>query len=179
MLAALIIGLICAAFGALLTWLFGAPDRKLARRALEFQTAASQAQLRVAELEAEQNRRDFFDRFTPDTKLHGASPKDQFLRVSAPEQFEISLVEYLNADGAKVASQAVTRSAATSIDIPIERANLTKIRNVGPVVSTWDRSASAVLRLTLHKDGLHKTITFQALAKPEMVGSTIYEQLIG
>jgi hypothetical protein len=55
MLSEVISGIVGAGVGSLLTWLLGAPDRRQARKATE-------AQLKLAELEAERERRDAQER---------------------------------------------------------------------------------------------------------------------
>ena len=66
---ALIIAIIGAIVGGLVTWLMGIGDRKQAKQTLAAQEATSKAQTRIAELEAERSQLDAFSRFRPRTRV--------------------------------------------------------------------------------------------------------------
>jgi hypothetical protein len=166
-MSGLVIAIIGAIVGGLVTWLMGIGDRKQAKQTLAAQEAASKAQMRIAELEAERSQVDAFSRFRPRTRILDADNLvNQIVRLEADEPFQVEYVEYLNAEEAKIASETINRSG-TVIDIPINESFLNEIRRVGPWVKEYDLSAQFIFRFCIIKAGLSKLHTHKALIKPD------------
>lgn len=153
-----------AAVGVFLQRWLDAPDR---REMAKSQRQLADAQNRIAELEAERNHRELFERFTPRTTL--IMPDDspvQLLRIEADEPIQVESMDYLTEKGANCGSQPVHSALAASIDVPINETYLNEVRRIGPWVDTFDRSAALVFRLHIRKDGQYKEIRHSAVAKP-------------
>jgi hypothetical protein len=159
-----------AIFGAGMTYLMGAEDRKRARLTLDAQREASksqreasEAQQKLAELQGHQTRLEAFDRFTPRVELLLNSGK-QFVRLEAAEPFHVESMDYLNATGAKIASRAIDQNEMT-ITVPIEEEPLNTIRRVGPWVNYNDLSAHVILRFNLRRGQQTKQIMHNGIIR--------------
>lgn len=178
MVSAVLMALGAAAFGAVVTYVLGAPDRKLANKALQYQESASRAQQELARLEAEREQRTFFDRFLPRHEIVGMLPDPQSLCLSSDESFTVEGMDYLNATGAIVGTQQVGRTD-TRIYIPLRPDHLVNIVQIGPWTNTYDRSAELGLRVHIQKGQFKKEIVINAMVQPTLSGSTMYYRVIG
>lgn len=175
MLSAVLMALGSAAFGAVVTYVLGAPDRKLANKALQYQESASRAQQELARLEAEREQRTFFDRFVPRHEIVGMLPDPQSLCLVSDESFTVEGMDYLNATGAIVGTQQVGKTD-TRIHIPLRLDNIVRI---GPWTNTYDRSAELGLRVHIQIGQFKKEIVINAMVQPTLSGSTMYYRVIG
>jgi hypothetical protein len=154
-----------AALGSLVTWLLGSGDRKLAKEGLAAQQAASKAQTKLAEVEAERSNADNFARFSPRIRILGA-PAQQSIRLESPESFNVEYLEYLNGIGAKVGSEAINRSG-TVVEIPINAQFLMEVNNIGPWTDHSRMSAEIAFRFNIHKSGYSKHVTHTGQIRQE------------
>lgn len=171
-MSALLIAVSAAFFGALVTWVFGSGDRKQAKQTFSAQQALLVSQQRITQLEAERGEREDFARFSPRVQIIHTG-KDQLVLLEADELFRVDSMDYLNATGAKFASQEVNLTG-TSIEIPINQSHLVAIRNAGPVIRTYDNSAEASFRFNISKSGKLKQHTHKVLLTQGVESGTIY-----
>lgn len=169
--------LLGAFVGSLVTWMLGARDRAQAKKALAAQQAASDAQQRIAQLEAERSRYEALARFVPKSEIVEHEGK-QFIRLGADDSFEVESIDYLTANEARVASRPVGKTGKI-VEVPIDEAPLVEIRRLGPWVSTFDLSAEVTFRFHLRKDGQYKEYRHKGLIKPELKGSVQVNRVIG
>jgi hypothetical protein len=171
-MAALLIALASALLGAGFTWLLGSPDRAQAKKSLEAQQAAADAQQKIVELEAERAKREFFQQFSPTTHFHfDPPPVGNVLRLEAAEPFTVDSIHYLTGSNASVGSEEVCK-VGTSIQIPISDDYINKVQRVGPLFNNYDGSAPMHFRLVIQKDGMSKEILISAVIKPELIQTT-------
>jgi type II secretory pathway pseudopilin PulG len=181
-MSALFIALIAALVGSGVAWLMGAPDRAQAKKALQAQEkvlevqqklldaqqAAAAAQTKIARLESERDQREFFSQFSPGAIFRCAYPKGNSLTLDANEPFIVESIDYLTGGGANVGSEEVGKSSK-SIEIPLSNEYLGKVRELGPWVSSSDKSAEIQFRVHILKDGLRKFHIIRAVIKPDFV----------
>jgi type II secretory pathway pseudopilin PulG len=171
-MTALLIALVSAIVSAGITWLLGSSDRAQAKKSLEAQQAAADAQKKIAELEAERAKRDFFLQFSPKTHFHFSPPPiGNVLRLEATEPFTVDSIHYLNGSSARVGSEEICK-AGTSIQIPISDDYINKVQQVGPLHNHYDGSAPMQFRLVIRKDGMSKEILLSAVIKLELIQTT-------
>jgi hypothetical protein len=146
-LGGLVTGLVCAVIGIYLMWLAGKDDRKKARELAE-------AQIRIARLEEEKSKWQLLERFTPRITVRGMPTNDQFITVSDSVSFRVIKMDYLTANGVKVASQAVDR-AGMDVQIPIDEFKATEVQKQG--CDPEDGSFSMSFGIHVEVDGMTKT----------------------
>jgi hypothetical protein len=146
-LGGLITGLMCTVIGVYLTWLSGKGDRKKAKELAD-------AQARIAQLEEEKRRWEVLERFTPRITVRGTPLNGQCITVTDSVPFRVAEVDYLNADGVPVSSQAVDL-AGTSVQIAIDEAKVTEVQKQG--CDPEDGSFSMSFRINIEVDGMTKS----------------------
>ena len=165
----LTVGIAGALIGALVTYLLGAKDRRLAR-------VAAEAQRKLAELEEDKRKWDSLERFSPKAFVVGEPPREQLIRLESEEEFEVTDVEYLTSKGVVVSRQSV-RKAGKTIDVPVEDSRVLEIQMIGPR-NSWDGSAHINFRIHLRVSGREKTHMVNGLIKHVMVGNTQYRKIL-
>jgi type II secretory pathway pseudopilin PulG len=109
-MTALLIALVSAIVSAGATWLLGSQDRAQAKKSSEAHQAAADAQKKIAELESERARREFFLQFAPKTHFHFGLPQaGNVLRLEAAEPFTVDSIHYLTGSNARLARKQSVR----------------------------------------------------------------------
>ena len=163
-----IIAAVAAAFGSLVTWMLGASDRKQAGKTLAAQKEASEAQQKLAVLEAQRSEFDAFSRFVPRVQIVDGDKAKPYLMLEADEPFEVEVMDYMTENQTNVASQQVGK-IGRRIEVPINWTHLTQVRKLGPWVSTYELSAQVIFRFHLRKDGQYKQHLHSGLVKQNLI----------
>lgn len=150
LVSAILIAVVGAVVGSFVTWLLGSRDRTQAREALHLQQQLTGAQQRIAELETHRSLIDEVSRFSPRCSIVSGA-----LRLEADDPFEVEPVDFLNANGVKVGTEAVGKTDKV-FSIPIDHKHVISVMNMGPWVVTYDHSATIVFRIHLRKNGQRK-----------------------
>jgi hypothetical protein len=177
----LLIAVVGALVGCGVTWLIGASDRAQAKKAwetqqklldsqqklLESQQATAAAQQKIANLESERDAREFFAQFAPKATFAFVHPEANFLHLDSSEAFIVESIEYLTVGGASVRSEEVQKSSK-SIVVPLSKEHVGKVRQLGPWITSFDKSAEIQFRIHIQKDGLLACIMHEALRSPKV-----------
>jgi hypothetical protein len=139
----LITGLICTLVGIYLTWLAGKDDRRKARQLADAQT-------RISQLETEKSRREALEQFMPRIAVVGTPPSSQSITVTDSGRFRVAEMDYMTAEGVKVATQLVDRTG-TVVQIPIDESSVTEVQKRG--CDPRDGSFSMSFRIHIEVDG--------------------------
>lgn len=112
---------------------------------------------------------DSFERWKPRHSFE-LTDKGQELLLESDEEFGVTGVDYLNADSTKVGSQTLS-VFGRRVSVPIDFKPINEIRRIGPVLSTWDLSATVLLRLHLSKNSAEKEYVINTICKPGEQGA--------
>jgi hypothetical protein len=143
----LITGLVCMFVGIYLTWLSGKSDRTKAKELAD-------AKIRIAQLEEEKNKWQLLERFAPRITVRGTPASGQFITVTDSAPFRVSEMDYLTADGIKIASQPVGQTG-TGVQIPINESKVTEVQKQG--CDPGDGSFSMSFGIRIEVNGMTKT----------------------
>jgi hypothetical protein len=109
--------------------------------------------------------------------IEGTPPSPQLIKVRANQPVTISLLEYLLPDERCIVSQKCSLEGE-SVDVPLSQESITELYNAPrPAGSTYESSVK--FRVTALAGGSTRTYTFPAHLTALVVGSVVYQRVIG